>query len=331
MHFLLTALAAVVVVSLSPSSLACVAEFKRCDPSLATAAGSATGACCGPYSCFRKNAYYAQCRLACKDDLDWECNGVLDAGTGSGADEDAESDAPSSPSPAPAPPVTPFPPPTPPIASPSINLLPWKLQTTIPDDDGSGVEEIWQPLLESYSSPEFFREGDMGYVMSASVNGATTSGTQYARTELREVVPGAGRRNAAWDPWDGQEHVLRARISVNALPAPKPQVILGQVHGTRGCSPAVKLRYYGDTGLLRLRVKTDLSNCREESQFDLGTFMYGDTFEYSIAVRQGQVSVSVNNGTTFGATRELIFSLWRARASDSKLMRARLLSFLQWL
>lgn len=62
-----------------------------------------------------------------------------------------------------------------------------------------------------------------------SVDAATTSGSSYPRSELREVNPG-GSVNAAWDPHDGGTHWIRGRSAATHLMAVKPTLIMAQQH-----------------------------------------------------------------------------------------------------
>jgi Alginate lyase len=61
----------------------------------------------------------------------------------------------------------------------------------------------------------------------AHCGGYTTTGSNYPRTELREL--NADGTHASWSPAKG-EHVLHVRQSVIALPEKKPSVVVCQIH-----------------------------------------------------------------------------------------------------
>lgn len=63
------------------------------------------------------------------------------------------------------------------------------------------------------------------------VNAATTSGSSYPRSELREVEPG-GSVNMFWDPHDGGTHWIRGRSAYTHLMAVKPTLITSQLHSS---------------------------------------------------------------------------------------------------
>jgi hypothetical protein len=84
--------------------------------------------------------------------------------------------------------------------------------------------------LSTYQNPKYFytaADGAMTFV--APVNGATTSGSSYARSELREMN---GTANAAWDLKTGG--FMSATLEVDAAPnrdGMGGRIIVGQIHG----------------------------------------------------------------------------------------------------
>ena len=66
-----------------------------------------------------------------------------------------------------------------------FDLSSWDLQTPVSNGDG-GVVIIKQPQLATYTSEHFYtNETDLGMSFYAPINGAHTSGSKYARSELR--------------------------------------------------------------------------------------------------------------------------------------------------
>src|SRR5262245_28267130 len=68
----------------------------------------------------------------------------------------------------------------------NFNLSSFKLQTPIAS--GGGVLEISQPQLASYTSSNFYANSDGPMVFFTPVTGATTEGSSYPRSELRQLT-----------------------------------------------------------------------------------------------------------------------------------------------
>lgn len=131
-------------------------------------------------------------------------------------------------------------------ASQYFDLSHWKL--TVPVNDSGGVggvaAELQSAQLTGYSSP-WFRLGQGGRTLAfwAPVNGATTSGSDYPRSELREVLD-PGNDNVNWTLDD--RSVLQAKCMVQQVPESSGKVVVGQIHGFQ-VNPLVKLVYrYSD-------------------------------------------------------------------------------------
>jgi hypothetical protein len=134
----------------------------------------------------------------------------------------------------------PAPPNTPPTTDPTRPRLPgdildlssWKLgEPRSATGDTKGVaREIKQPALRRYTSDWFHANADgTGVVFRADCGGATTKGSSYPRCELRGMSPD-GQTQSSFGINDGKLHVLRATVSIDALPLRKPQVVIGQIH-----------------------------------------------------------------------------------------------------
>lgn len=109
-----------------------------------------------------------------------------------------------------------------------LDLSNWKL--TLPTGDNEDPDEIKQPQLDSYSNDPYFTVTSAcdGVQFQAPVNGTTTSGSGYPRSELREMTDN-GTENASWSPADGT-HTMTIDEAITALPADKDQVVAGQIH-----------------------------------------------------------------------------------------------------
>jgi hypothetical protein len=117
-------------------------------------------------------------------------------------------------------------------AAPSgnFNLSDWKI--TLPVDQNgslSGTAVEVQDLNGYQNSKYFYTGSDGAMVFYAPVNGATTKGSSYARSELREMN---GSAKAAWDLSKGG--FMSATLEVDAAPNRDGiggRLVVGQIHG----------------------------------------------------------------------------------------------------
>ena len=244
------------------------------------------------------------------------------------------------PAPAPspiAPPTPPAPTPTPvPTPAPSdpapadsgpspqkapgqnFDLSVWKL--TLPVDGSgqfSGVAVEVKPLASTYQNAlYFYSAADGAMTFMAPTEGATTSGSHYPRSELRELTSSGA--NAAWTVEQGGS--LSATLAVNEVPlattGKNGRVVIGQIHG-----PNDELcRLYYDNGQLYFYDDKSGAN-QNELQYILKSSTGATTsiplnapFDYTIVVANGSLVVSARHGgTTYSAT-EPITSFWRGQA-----------------
>lgn len=122
------------------------------------------------------------------------------------------------------------PPPTGDLPSEVLDLTNWKLTLPIDTPHAGSPDEISQPELDGFSDANYFHvnaAGD-GVVFRAHAGGATTSGSGYPRSELREMKNG-GADKAAWSSSSGK-HTLYIDQKVTNLPAVKPHLVIGQIH-----------------------------------------------------------------------------------------------------
>lgn len=110
-----------------------------------------------------------------------------------------------------------------------LNLTNWKLQLPIGAEEKP--TEIKQPQLATYSNPSYFSANTNcdGVRFTAPVNGVTTSGSSYPRSELREMTNN-GRDNMSFSSTVGT-HKFQVQLAFAALPKVKPHLVGLQVHG----------------------------------------------------------------------------------------------------
>lgn len=179
--------------------------------------------------------------------------------------------------------------------SPSANfdLSRWKL--TLPHDVGGGIhgDATEVASLQAYAQPPYFYSAaDGGMVFWAPVNGATTGGSNYPRSELREMQQ-AGNAAVNWTGADSA--VLAARLKIDRVPAASGKLIVGQIHGY-GTAPLVKLQYEASGGKLSALINpTPTSSIPLKFQLASGVAM-GRVFDYRIDVADGELCLSAAGG-----------------------------------
>lgn len=207
---------------------------------------------------------------------------------------------------------------TAPAPVPPIDRTLWKLTLPVDASGGfSGTAIEIKPLPATYErAPYFYTAADGALTFMAPANGATTSGSHYPRSELREMT--SGGTEAAWTIAQGG--TLGASLAVDELPVASTgkngRIVIGQIHG-----PSDELcRLYYDNG--RLYFHDDKSGpSRTELEYELrsptgaaANIPLHDVFDYSIVVANGTLTVSAqHNGIAYSAT-ETINSFWTGKA-----------------
>lgn len=152
--------------------------------------------------------------------------------------------------PTPTPSPTPMPSPTPTTGqapatgtsypSQILNLTNWKL--TLPIGPSENPTEIKQPELATYKIDPWFVVSQDGEVrFRAPVNGVTTSGSNYPRSELREMTNN-GQEKASWSSNSGT-HTMFLDQAVTAVPEKKKHVVAGQIHDAKDDVIVIRLEY----------------------------------------------------------------------------------------
>ena len=149
-------------------------------------------------------------------------------------------------------------------------------------------------LITGYSNALYFytASSDGAMVFWAPVTGATTSGSSYPRSELREQVsPPSNSSN--WFAFG--THTLDAQCRVQQV-ASTPKVIIGQIHGYTGAAlPLVKLQY--NNGTVEVLIKTNANNDLTDFKYTYSNVGLSNNITYQIKVVNGLVLVTVNGVT----------------------------------
>jgi hypothetical protein len=164
-----------------------------------------------------------------------------------------------------------------------LNLTNWYLGLPIGADESP--TNIKQPALDTYRiDPWFVPTADCGGVrFRAAVNGVTTSGSGYPRSELREMTNGGGTE-ASWSSTSGT-HTMVVREAITALPQEKPHVVAGQIHDSDD-----------DVSVFRLEGSSLYVTNGDTAHHKLVTSSYqlGTPFEAKFVVSGGKVMAYYN-------------------------------------
>jgi alginate lyase len=178
----------------------------------------------------------------------------------------------------------PIPAATPPVPSGPVSMAGWKL--TLPIAGRKGDAATVDPA--TVAPPWLTPDGHGGLTLWAPVAGVTTPNSGHTRTELDSLSPflaGVGK------------HVLTASVTVAQLPRAKPDVIIGQIHGSDAISSVPFVMLHDEGGTIDVVVKQQRSGA-DGTQVPLLTGVpLGAAFTFSIS--------DDGNGTlTFTATAE---------------------------
>lgn len=164
-----------------------------------------------------------------------------------------------------------------------LNLTNWKI--TLPIGSQGSPTEVKQPALDGYSHDPYFKvnaTGD-GVQFRAPVNGVTTSGSKYPRSELREMTNN-GTSNASWSSTSGT-HTLIVNEAFVRLPADKPHVVGAQIHDSSD-----------DVSVFRLEGSSLYVTNGDTTHHKLVTSNYtlGTRYEAKFVVSGGQIKAYYN-------------------------------------
>jgi hypothetical protein len=166
-----------------------------------------------------------------------------------------------------------------------LNLSNWKL--TLPKGSVENPKEIKQPVLDTYEITPWFitnKTGD-GVQFRAPVNGVTTKGSDYPRSELREMTKN-GTTNASWSSTSGT-HTMYLDEAIMAVPEAKPHIVAGQIHDASDDVIVIRLEYPN------LYVNVDGKN---KYLLD-GNYTLGKRFTVKFIVNNGQTKIYYNDST----------------------------------
>ncbi|WP_326952464.1 polysaccharide lyase family 7 protein [Amycolatopsis sp. NBC_01286] len=153
----------------------------------------------------------------------------------------------------------------------------------LPIGEAENPKNVKQPELATYrADPWFTTTADCtGVRFRAAVNGVTTSGSGYPRSELRETD---GSKNANWSSTSGT-HTMVVKEAITHLPEDKNQVVAGQIHGSDD-----------DLTVFRLEGGNLYVTKGDDTHYKLvtSTYQLGTEFEAKYVVSGGKVKAYYN-------------------------------------
>ena len=164
-----------------------------------------------------------------------------------------------------------------------LNLTNWKI--TLSTGSSKNPTEIKQPELATYSIDPWFMivEGDNGVRFRAAVNGATTGGSDYPRSELREMTH-SGKINARWSSREGT-HAMFLDQAITAVPKIKRDIVAGQIHDNNKDIIVIRLDYPN------LHIRVDEKNLHTLD----ANYTLGKRFTIKFVVSDDRTKVYYNN------------------------------------
>ncbi len=202
--------------------------------------------------------------------------------------------------------------PAPPYNSDLFDLSDWKLTLPIQDEEDDDAAEIYR--LVGYEHPDWFYDGPDGtMVFVAPVDGVTTGGSRYPRSELREMRNGD---EAAWTLREGG--TMTATLRVDQVPERddgKPgRIIVGQIHG----EDDELIRLYWQDGRVYFvndRAGPDddeMEFTLENAQGDEPAVGLGERFSYLIDARGDTLTVEVRAAGDLYRSVTPINAIWQS-------------------
>jgi hypothetical protein len=163
-----------------------------------------------------------------------------------------------------------------------LDLSGWKL--TLPVGAKDKPTEVERPRADASADEHWFAEAsDHAVAFRAPVDGVTTSGSHYPRSELREMS-GDGATPAAWSSTAG-EHTMRVVEAFTHLPAGKSELVGAQIHDATH-----------DVTVVRLEGSNLYITDGDNPHYKLVTSDYqlGIPFEAAYVVSHGQIRAYFN-------------------------------------
>lgn len=166
-----------------------------------------------------------------------------------------------------------------------LNLTNWKLTLPVNTGNKANPDEVKQPALNTYTNPDYFYTNKTSDAVTfrSTVDGFTTTGSNFPRSELREMTDN-GTRSASWSSSAGT-HTLFIDQRITHLPAVRKHIVCGQIHDS-------------DKYILFFRLEDDQLlisvNGGDRDVLD-SHYVLGTRFTVKLVVNNDQTQVYYNN------------------------------------
>ncbi len=200
-----------------------------------------------------------------------------------------------------------------------LDLTSWKLtlpQNTSLNGDPDEIKYVTdsnQPSLKDFTS-QYFKVGPQGsgVVFRAHAGGATTGGSNYPRSELREMWP--YYQSAAWSNTSGT-HSLFVEQAVTALNLDRKHVVVGQIHDADSYEVFYRLE---DNRLYIQSKNTDFEQLgslpRTKKRLIDGNYTLGKRFTIEFVSAQGKTDMYYNGALVATMVQNITGAYFKAGA-----------------
>lgn len=188
-----------------------------------------------------------------------------------------------------------------------FDLTSWKLTLPVDASGGTNGNALEIKALAGFQDAPYFQASDAGITFYADTAGATTTGSHYARSELREMN---GSQLAGWSLEQGGE--LAATLVVDKAPTKSDggvgREVIGQIHGQQD----ELVRLYWDNGKVYF-VNDKAGPDNKETTFQLldasgktPDISLGEKFSYDIDTHNGILKVALHaDGQDYTSTTQV--------------------------
>ncbi len=164
-----------------------------------------------------------------------------------------------------------------------LDLTNWYIGLPVGEEESP--TNVEQPELATYANDPWFTATDdcAAVQFRAAVNGVTTSGSNYPRSELREMTD-SGETKASWSSTSGT-HTMVIDQAITDLPEDKPDVVAGQIHDSDDDVSVFRL----EGSKLYVTSPDDSNHKLVDENYELGT-----RFEAKFVVADGEIKAYYN-------------------------------------
>lgn len=199
-----------------------------------------------------------------------------------------------------------------PYNSDNFNLRNWKITLPVDKNGSFRGEALELTDLNNFESSYFYDAPDGAMVFSAYADGATTSGSEFSRSELREMNNG---RPASWTASQGG--TMTATLKVDQVPhlsnGQLGRVIVGQIHGKN----EELVRLYWDKGSMYF-MNDHAGPKNKELRFSLTdasgnspSINLGEKFSYKIDAHGNTLKLEIHADGKIYTSTSSINTIWQ--------------------